>query len=85
MSEETVRVSQAEFDQLLEYNSSYPTGTTIGKRWKRQVGNGYHLCEFVEHEDPRLVGIKYAKLLVNEFATKPMLDPPLGHVPGEKP
>ena len=26
-----------EFDDLLEYSCSIPTGTTLGKRWKRHV------------------------------------------------
>lgn len=41
----TKLVTQGEFDTLLEYSISNPTGTTIGKTWKRhnyvfKVGNG---------------------------------------------
>jgi len=32
---ETELVTQKEFDDLLEYSTTYPTGTTIGKVWKR--------------------------------------------------
>ena len=32
-------ISKGEFDSLLEYSASYPTGTTIGKRWKRNVSD----------------------------------------------
>ncbi|MCH7549650.1 MAG: hypothetical protein IH969_08985 [Candidatus Krumholzibacteriota bacterium] len=28
---------QEELDELLEYSTTLPTGTTIGKRWKRRV------------------------------------------------
>jgi len=30
-------LTQKEFDDLLEYSTSIPTGTTIGKRWKRRI------------------------------------------------
>ena len=30
-------LTQTEFDELLEYSISIPTGTTIGKRWKRHI------------------------------------------------
>lgn len=32
---ETTYLTQKEFDGLLEYSTSIPTGTTIGKKWKR--------------------------------------------------
>lgn len=31
----TIHLSKAELDALPEYSMSVPTGTTIGKRWKR--------------------------------------------------
>lgn len=31
-------LTQAEFDALPEYSCSLPTGTTPGKRWKREDG-----------------------------------------------
>lgn len=31
---DTVYLSQKEFDSLLNYSCSLPTGTTVGKRWK---------------------------------------------------
>jgi hypothetical protein len=59
---ETVLMTQKAFDDLLEYSCSLPTGTTIGKQWK--AGWPYYgerikwyLCEYVEHEDPGMVGI----------------------------
>ena len=33
----TVRMTRREFDALLEYSTSLPTGTTPGKQWKRAV------------------------------------------------
>lgn len=35
-----VRLTKRELDELPEYSCSMPTGTTVGKRWKRDV-NAY--------------------------------------------
>lgn len=35
-----VRVTRREFDEMPEYSASIPTGTTIGKRWRRNA-NAY--------------------------------------------
>lgn len=61
---DTIRLTLAEFDALLDYSSSIPTGTTIGKRWKRRKvyhdeSRGWVVGEFVEHPDPDVVGIKW--------------------------
>ena len=32
-----VRLTRREFDRLYEYSDTLPTGTTIGKRWKRNA------------------------------------------------
>lgn len=37
-----LRLTHREFDDLLEYSASLPTGTTIGKRWKRLDGAHDH-------------------------------------------
>ena len=53
--------------QLPEYSRSLPTGTTIGKRWKRN--NGTHteptwvIGEYKDHKDKKLVGIKWYRLI----------------------
>jgi hypothetical protein len=36
---ETFTLTRKEFDDLLEYSCTLPTGTTIGKRWKRDVNS----------------------------------------------
>ncbi|MBN9033050.1 MAG: hypothetical protein BGO05_05190 [Rhizobiales bacterium 63-7] len=33
-----VRMTPCEFEALPEYSASYPTGTTPGKRWRREDG-----------------------------------------------
>lgn len=61
---DVVRLTQAEFNALLDYSASLPTGTTIGKQWKRRndyydESKGWRLGEYVEHPNPDLVGIRW--------------------------
>jgi hypothetical protein len=42
----TVKMSIAEFDALLEYSTTLPTGTTIGKKWKRHILSGLNRGEW---------------------------------------
>lgn len=45
-----LRMTRREFDGLLEYSSSLPTGTTIGKRWRRNdLAFGPWLASSDEH------------------------------------
>lgn len=51
---ETLRLTQAELDALLEYSYSLPTGTTAGKRWKKRVGDEWKVGEYGDSfPDPR--------------------------------
>lgn len=34
---ENILLTNKEFDDLLEYSTSVPTGTKIGKKWKRHI------------------------------------------------
>lgn len=62
---EIERIKQKTLDSLPEYSCSLPTGTTIGKVWKRNNNFGSDLdpewiiCEYVNHSDPNLIGIDY--------------------------
>lgn len=74
---EIVRMAQAEFDGLLDYSCSLPTGTTIGKRWKRgepYYGTGpkeWFQGEYVACDKPDHVGIKWSKIeIVDATPTK---------------
>jgi hypothetical protein len=49
--------------ELLEYSRSLPTGTTIGKRWRREVFGERWLGEYVDIGVPDRVGIKWAPLI----------------------
>lgn len=63
-------MTQDAFNELLEYSSTLPTGTTIGKKWKRCVyGPGaqrkWFTGEYVRHHDPSLVGIVWRRLVIS--------------------
>lgn len=53
-------LTQAEFDQLLEYSHSLPTGTEIGKRWKRRRGIDWMIGEYYDIGSPVEVGIRWS-------------------------
>ena len=59
-------MSQAEFDELLEYSTSLPTGTTIGKRWKRKMKDGWFLGEYVPGGEPGHINIKWKRIRIAE-------------------
>lgn len=78
-----VEMTKGAFDDMLEYSTTLPTGTTLGKRWKcrrpvRDDGRGppdWYQGEYVEEKDPALkakgyVGIvwKKIKLIPTHFA-----------------
>lgn len=54
-----LRITGAALDALSEYSTSLPTGTTIGKRWKQRRPDGWLIGEYVPHQDPGTVGIKW--------------------------
>lgn len=75
----TLRMTQREFDALGEYSMSIPTGTTIGKRWRRNVSapcNSQHpedqrppdwrVGEYYEIGDPNNVGIRWYRVVIVE-------------------
>lgn len=69
----TALCDQEMFDSLYEYSCSLPTGTTVGKRWKRAKNtydgkDGWLLGEYVECYpiDPDTVKVKFRELLVVE-------------------
>lgn len=73
-------MERADLDALPDYSMSIPTGTTIGKRWKRDNNvtrllngalpdrerglNDWWMGEYQPHEDPRYVNIMWLKILV---------------------
>ena len=69
-------MSWAEFDELGEYSLSLPTGTTIGKRWKRdllwqqrgvglwQMHVGWSMGEYAESSKPGCVAIVWRRIII---------------------
>ena len=58
-------MTTADFDQLLEYSSSIPTGTYPGKMWKRDEQGEWWLGWFSAHPtDPKLLRIHWRRILV---------------------
>lgn len=58
-------MDKSEFNNLLEYSASLPSGTFIGKKWKRNCFNGtWVMGEYVEHDDPKLVKIIWREILL---------------------
>jgi hypothetical protein len=74
---ETIELTQAEVDELLEYSTSVPSGTTVGKRWKRdnnclgQTGRPKADRDYI-HATARMVGHEHDWVL-GEFIE---CDPP---------
>lgn len=68
---EWVTLTQGQFESLLEYSTTIPTGKTIGKQWRRQLYYGEHRgewvrCEYVpDKEDPeQYVGMEWKRIKV---------------------
>lgn len=71
-------VTREEFDALPEYSCTVPTGTAIGKKWKRHTPyrrpdsciRPTHNCghwfmgEYVRDPDPEMVGIHWTMLII---------------------
>lgn len=69
---EYLKLTREQFNELPEYSRSIPTGTTIGKRWRREhqwYENGelksrWWVGEYIVDPDPTMVGIKWYKVLL---------------------
>lgn len=67
-----VMLSIKEFKELPDYSCSIPTGTRIGKRWKRRtpyeiklgVMNTYRMGEYVESSTPGYVDIEWTTIIL---------------------
>ena len=59
-----VWMSQKEFDNLLEYSTTIPTGVTIGKVWKRRgLGNSWFMGEYVD-VGAEMINIKWRTIVI---------------------
>jgi hypothetical protein len=67
---ESVELSRAEFDALLDYSASIPTGTTIGKKWKRRndyydESKGWVMGEYFDIGEKDSVGIRWFNIVLD--------------------
>jgi len=73
-------LSVREFEALLDYSCSLPTGQTIGKRWRRREPyvitetsqHEFYMGEYVESLKRDMIGIEWTKIIL-----------PPGYVPFE--
>lgn len=53
------------FERLMEYSCTLPSGTYLGKRWRKKAGaRGWLLGEYVPDTEPGMVGIRWRTILV---------------------
>jgi hypothetical protein len=65
-----VIMSRSEVDRLLEYSHSLPTGTIVGKQWKRRDGEGWILGTYIECSDPKYLNIKWERIVLSAPVTQ---------------
>ena len=66
---EPIKLTEEEFNNLLEYSASYPTGTTIGKCWKAHLLTGEWVHrEYAEHstDDSKVLIIERSIIIVGK-------------------
>lgn len=77
---ERVELKLWEFNALLEYSTTIPTGKTPGKSWKKQVYFGKHRGSwlrgtYVDNDpDPMFLGIKWELITFSDVETQHVLD-----------
>lgn len=70
VDEQTAVMEPHDFECLLEYSCSLPTGTTIGKQWKRNNSFGtrkpaeWWMGEYKDNPDPDRITIIWRKIEV---------------------
>ena len=61
-------MSQDDFEKLLDYTASQPTGTYVGKMWRAQYGKPgsrkWYLCWFGKDPDPKFLSNNYREILI---------------------
>lgn len=85
-----ITITQREFDELPEYSCTIPTGTTIGKKWKRRHPYGapkgqpgiWMVGQYYDIGDPNNVGIRWLKIsaVIRLKSMKPAKEKPLNLV-----
>lgn len=58
-------VSKKDFNKLLQYDSSNPSGVYEGKMWKRKQGNKFYLMWYGVSDKPECCCINHIELMIN--------------------
>jgi hypothetical protein len=66
LDDEHAICSRADFEQLLDYSGSRPTGAYVGKMWRTLFRGEWFLHWYGPHADPTKVSINFRRLLVVE-------------------
>ena len=65
-------MTQEEFNNLLDYSCSLPTGVIIGKKWKRRKhygdeSKGWLLGEYLKHDtEENKISIRWSEITIEE-------------------
>ncbi len=80
---EQIQMTKDELAELPEYSCSFPTMTTIGKRWKRNTTFGspsyslygpWMIGEYVESDEPGKVAILWKNVIGNDIQNENLND-----------
>jgi hypothetical protein len=71
MDETHVLLTLRQVSDLLEYSSSYPSGTYDGKCWKREGEDCWYLCWYQPHPIPGKIGIGY-RIILEVASSRPV-------------
>jgi len=63
MDDTHVLLTPAQVNELMEYSSTYPSGTYDGKCWKAEQDNELYLCWYHPSPNPGKIGIDYRLIL----------------------
>ncbi|KKM74952.1 hypothetical protein LCGC14_1395140 [marine sediment metagenome] len=70
VDDKTAVMDPRDFEDLLEYSASLPTGTTIGKRWKAKRCDGWVMGEYEELDQDQYPGEVLIRWRVIEVVEK---------------
>ena len=55
-----------ELSTMPEYSTSIPTGTVPWKMWRHREGADWYVGQYVEVEDPKVMGIRWFRVVLRE-------------------
>lgn len=68
LDDDSAIMTRREFDDLDNYSCTIPSGTFVGKIWKRgepyRDPSQWFLGEYTSHEDPDTIGIKWRRIYI---------------------